>query len=161
MMEGDNESFEDKNKPIAVIFDVDGTLCDVSSIRYLVEGKKKDFDLFHKKSFHCPPNSIVAEETRRLRQNGLSIVVVSGRKSRYLDITMQWLIKNVIPYQMVLLRDDNDYRSDVEVKRDMLIKLRKHYQIIHAWDDRPSVIDMWESEGIPVTKIAYQSGENK
>jgi FMN phosphatase YigB (HAD superfamily) len=40
-----------------VIFDADGTLCDVSEIRYLLRQPKgkKDFEKFHALSINCPP----------------------------------------------------------------------------------------------------------
>ncbi len=42
-------------KLTAIIFDMDGTLCDVSAIRHLVKGDERDFDKFHTESVNCPP----------------------------------------------------------------------------------------------------------
>jgi hypothetical protein len=40
----------------AVIVDLDGTLCDVSTILHFVEGDEKDFPAFHTASAECPPD---------------------------------------------------------------------------------------------------------
>ena len=50
-------------------------------------------------------------------------------------------------------RASYDNRPDYEVKRDILRELRESYEIIHAWDDNPSVIKLWQEEGIPVTIV--------
>lgn len=44
------------HKHPAVIFDMDGTLVDVSSVRHFVMDKPKDFDAFHAGTAGCPPN---------------------------------------------------------------------------------------------------------
>ncbi|WP_092501608.1 hypothetical protein [Agrococcus jejuensis] len=42
----------------AVLFDVDGTLCDVRSIRHHVDGTgRRNFDAFHAESIDCPPHA--------------------------------------------------------------------------------------------------------
>ena len=51
------------------IFDLDGTLVDVNNIRHYVEGKKKNFDLFHKESINCPPNEKVLFLNRTILLN--------------------------------------------------------------------------------------------
>ncbi|MFV8051350.1 MULTISPECIES: hypothetical protein [Mycobacteriaceae] len=55
----------------AVIVDVDGTLCDVSSVRHFVAARPKDFDAFHSAAETCPPHTHVLDEVRELLLSGV------------------------------------------------------------------------------------------
>lgn len=139
----------------AVIFDVDGTLCDVSSVRYLLDAGDGDrFDRFHLASADCPPNESVVNAAIAASMNGVYVIVVTGRMARYRGLTQLWLDRHGVPWDLLLTRADNDYRPDDVVKRELLREIRgRGYDVRRAWDDRPSVISMWESEGIPVTVV--------
>jgi hypothetical protein len=67
--------------------------------------------------------------------------------------TAMWLDLNNIPSHRLYMRGDHDNRFDVDVKRDMLELIRFEFDIVHAYDDNPSIIELWESEGIPVTIV--------
>jgi hypothetical protein len=54
---------------------------------------------------------------------------------------------------MLIMRGDKDQRKDYEVKKDMLATIRQAYNPIHAWDDNPSIITLWNEEGIPCTVV--------
>lgn len=137
----------------AVIFDVDGTLCDVSSVRHHVRGKPRNFDAFHSASLSCPPHAHVADAARTAHAEGLAVIVVSARQERWRRPTEFWLAMHDIPSDHLYLRDDTDGRQDVEVKRDILARVRQRYTVVAAWDDNPSVIELWESENIAVTVV--------
>jgi hypothetical protein len=46
-----------------------------------------------------------------------------------------------------------DERVDKEVKSDILDELLETYDIIHAYDDNPSIIELWAERGIPYTVV--------
>ena len=140
-------------KPTAIIFDMDGTLCDVSLIRHLVKGDIRDFDRFHTESVNCPPHSHVLDAAKKAHADGHRVIVVTARKDRYKHHTSWWLAINGVPTYALKMRASYDNRPDYEVKRDILRELRESYEIIHAWDDNPSVIQLWKEEGIPVTIV--------
>lgn len=140
-------------KPCAVIFDMDGTLCDVSTIRHLVQGKERDFHSFHEESVNCLPHPHVLEAAKDAYASGLRVIIVTARKERYKVHTSWWLAINGVPSHALKMRANYDSRPDHEVKRDILNELRESYEIAHVWDDNPSVIEMWRSEGIPVTVV--------
>lgn len=138
-------------KQKAVIFDVDGTLCDVQGIRHLI--KEKGFDAFHYASASCLPHAWVGEHARKLHEGGYAILVVTGRARKFERLTSFWLAQHSIPSDMLEMRADGDYRKDFIVKREILAKLRQKYDVVHAYDDNPAVIELWEHEGIPYTKV--------
>lgn len=140
----------------AVIFDMDGTLANVSSIRHHLktfdEGKRrviKHFDKFHEESVNVPPNMQVANAAQVVHMLGHDVLIVTARKHMWRNHTAMWLALNKIPSDAMFMRNDNDNRKDVEVKRDMLLTIRKNWNIIGAWDDNPSIIELWKEEKIP------------
>lgn len=143
-------------KPKARIYDVDGTLCDVAEIRYLVDPGDpnykgyRDFDTFHAQSIDCPPHQRVLDAVAQDLRDGICIIVVTARAERFRTLTRWWLHMNWVFPDEQHHRGDHDHRPDVEVKRDILAHLRERYEIIGAWDDNPRVIALWESEGIHV-----------
>lgn len=145
--------------PEATIFDVDGTLCDVSSIRHLIllshpdSPGYRDFAHFHQASIWCPPIPHVRDAAHALHGAGGNVVVVTARRARYRAHTEAWLDAHGIRYAELHHRPDDDDRPDSQVKRDILADLRTRYTIVAAWDDNPNVIALWESEGIPTTIV--------
>lgn len=142
-------------KPTAIIFDCDGTLCDVSSIRHLVEEglKTKNFDEFHRQSIDCPPIQWVADVAREASEDGIKILVVTARQEKYRALTSFWLAMHKIPSDELVMRHTGDGRPDHEAKEEMLRRLSSKYRIVKAYDDRPSVIDLWKSHGIPTVTV--------
>jgi FMN phosphatase YigB (HAD superfamily) len=131
----------------AAIVDLDGTLVDVTSIRYLVEGDKKNFNKFHESSAGCPANPKVAEFTKLLFKRGFKIIIMSGRVERYSELSSKWLLSNNISFHELLLRKNDDFRPDVEVKRD-LFRTLNNYKIQIAIDDRNGLRDLWKELGV-------------
>lgn len=144
----------------AVIVDVDGTLCDVSSALHHITtpGVTKDFGAFHRAAAQCPPTDWVLDWCAEQKATGHTLVVVTGRMYRHYNDTADWLVRH-LPGSFVgpLMRGDDDYRPDTEVKRDIHALLTSpdyyDFEVVAAIDDRPSVIRLWRSLGIPTTVV--------
>jgi phosphoglycolate phosphatase-like HAD superfamily hydrolase len=144
----------------AVIFDVDGTLVDVSSIRHHLtkydETKRtvvKHFHRFHAESVSVPAHNHVVSAAQMAHMLGHAVLVVTARKHMWRHHTAWWLAINGVPSDILVMRRNEDNRKDYEVKKDMLDMLRKEYDIIHAWDDNPSIIKLWKENNIPTTIV--------
>lgn len=144
----------------AVIFDMDGTLADVRSIRHHLvtfEATKrkvmKHFDRFHAESVNVPPHSHVVNAAQVAKMLGHDVLIVTARKHKFRHHTAFWLAMHGIPSDAMFMRADNDNRPDYLVKRDMLSTIRQAWNVIHAWDDNPSIIRLWNEEGIPCTVV--------
>lgn len=137
----------------AAIFDVDGTLCDVSSVRHYVEGDKKDFYSFHTASLFCPPVHYVAAMSKAYHRAGLAIIVVTARDARYERVTRDWLHKHQVPYSALYMRPWGDQRRDYEVKREILTQILISYNPVVAVDDRDDIIAVWREANIETHKV--------
>lgn len=147
-----------KIKPLAYIFDVDGTLADVDPYLHLVRGSNRDYDAFHKASIDALPNMEVVEMLNNAVADNYAILIVTSRKEKYRGLTSMWLAKNNLRSHALFMRADDDNRPDYEAKKDMLDKIIEHWDVLHAIDDNPNVIRLWEDHNIPTTKIGTWDG---
>lgn len=149
---------ETRLKPPALLLDMDGSLCDVSSIRHYVNPNhpdfpgRKRFDLFHGESHLCPANDY-AVRLYRAMSRFLVPLIVTARKEMWAMHTLLWLRDHNIEHERLYMRANDDNRRDVDVKRDILAEIRKEYVPLVAVDDNPSIIALWESEGIQTYTI--------
>lgn len=145
------------NRPTreAVIVDVDGTLCDVRGIRHYVAGSgKRNFDAFHSASALCPPIPETLSWVEGHRRAGREIFIVTARQAKWRLLTQTWLRKWEVSYHHLLMRHDDDFRPDVEVKTDILAYIDTlGFNVVAAIDDNPAVIDLWRANSIPVTVV--------
>jgi len=145
----------------AVIVDVDGTLVDVSSIRHYVreaiqpDGSytQKNFDKFHKASILCPAIWPTIDKVMYYWEWGVDVLIVTARGSQYDKTTRDWLYKYGVPYTQLFMREVGDQRADVDVKRDILKEILQTWNPVHAIDDNPNVIALWQEYSIPTTVV--------
>ena len=144
----------------AVIFDMDGTLANVSSIRHHLTAfdatKRrviKHFDRFHAESVNVPPHNHVVNAAQVAKMLGHDVLIVTARKHQWRNHTAWWLAMHDVPSDALFMRGNDDNRRDYEVKKDILSIIRKAWNPIYAWDDNPAIIRLWQEEGIPHTVV--------
>jgi phosphoglycolate phosphatase-like HAD superfamily hydrolase len=145
------------NKPTAIIFDMDGTLANVSAIRHYLRPtpthRGKNFDAFHAASVDCPPNAAVVSHAMVAHLLGHAIIIVTARKAMWRDHTAWWLAMHGVPSDAMFMRGNKDSRPDYLVKKDILDAMLHTWDVVHAVDDNPSVIALWQEHGIPTTIV--------
>lgn len=147
------------NRPTAYIFDVDGTLANVDPYLHHVRGSNRDYDAFHEASIDALPNVEVVEMLNNAVADQHAILIVTSRKDKWRGLTSMWLAKNNLRSHALFMRADEDNRPDYEVKRDILHKINNHWKVLHAVDDNPNVIRLWEDNQISTTKIGTWDGD--
>jgi hypothetical protein len=142
-------------KPSAVIVDLDGTLCDISHRRHLVEGDKKEWGKFFDGILQDKVNGWCQLIIRGLISTGVDIVFVTGRPEKCRASTTQWLSYNGLGGFPVYMRQTNDFRKDDVAKQDIYeFKIRPFYNILFCIDDRQQVVDMWRKMGLTCLQCA-------
>ena len=136
-----------------VIFDIDGTLADVSERIHHVRNKPKNWKAFFQGMAQDKAIHSMVRLCNILYGSGIQIVLCSGRKEEYREQTIQWLAQQGVNYHDLFLRKDNDRRSDTEVKRELLASLDKS-KILFVVEDRSRVVEMWRSEGLVCLQCA-------
>jgi hypothetical protein len=140
-------------KPLAVIADMDGTLCDVREAeRYVETG---GWDAFHRACVKCPPHQMALDWCVDYHRRGHTILIVTGRDEWAREMTEEWLATHLpVPYAGPFMRADDDHRANVDVKRDIYHReLRGRFDIRAAIEDDPVITELWMGLGIPVTEV--------
>lgn len=137
----------------AVIVDMDDTLCDVSTVSHL-QSEQDGFDAFHRACAQCPPHRAVVEWCIEQHRRGFEILIVTGRDAWAHGLTEQWLREHLpVRHGGIYMRADGDFRSNVEVKRDIHNRLAMTYDIRAAIDDDPEILGLWQELGIPAAMV--------
>jgi phosphoglycolate phosphatase-like HAD superfamily hydrolase len=136
-----------------VIFDIDGTLADVSERVHHINKKPKNWDAFTAGMAQDKAIHSMVRLCNILHAAGLRIILCSGRHEKNRLETMEWLARQGVQYHELLLRKDEDYRADATVKREILKGLEKD-KILFVVEDRSRVVKMWRSEGLTCLQCA-------
>jgi 2-hydroxy-3-keto-5-methylthiopentenyl-1-phosphate phosphatase len=143
-------------KKEAIIFDLDGTIANISHrVHYLKDyenpdgswNKKVNWSKFH----NSISEDIVVEPIKfmlnHLYSNFIDIIILTGRNNSVKKNTVKWLRDNEVSYDHLIMRPKNDYRSDTVFKLEQLKKLEKKFKIHFIVEDRNRVVKMWRDEG--------------
>ena len=136
-----------------VIFDIDGTLADVSERIHYLKTKPKNWDAFFQGMAQDKAVQSMVRLCNILHASGIQILLCSGRNEQYRSETMTWLAEQNVHYHGLFLRKDNDRRSDTVVKREILAGIDKS-KVLFVVEDRSRVVEMWRSEGLVCLQCA-------
>ena len=136
-----------------VIFDIDGTLADVSERIHHVKKKPKNWNAFFQGMAQDKAIQSMVRLCNILYASGIKILLCSGRNEEHRPQTVQWLAQQGVNYHDLILRRDGDMRSDTVVKREMLAGIDRS-KILFVVEDRSRVVEMWRSEGLVCLQCA-------
>ena len=145
-----------KDKKI-VIFDLDGTLALIDKRRAI---STKDNGKMDWKKFFDPdmvdlddPNTPVITMANLLSSTH-RIWILSGRSDVTKDATIDWLAKNNVTYDNLVMRpQDHLYMPDNDLKQMWLDTIGKP-NVAMVFDDRNQVVDMWRQNGLTTFQVA-------
>lgn len=159
--------FED-NRPLAVIFDRDGTLAavhngpshskvDTGDYR---RASDNDWAAFNAALRFDAPVPLTVGLLRAIKP-GVVRIMVSGRAEgdwpgdRRRRFAMQdWIVKHQLPIDELFMRTGGDKRLDSVVKEEILVnQILPFFRPVLAVDDRPAILDVWKRFDIPVIQV--------
>jgi hypothetical protein len=132
-------------------------LADIKHRRKFLEQASPDWKSFNKLMGDDKPNYPLVELYKSLwRSKEYEIIILTGRNEESRKLTEQWLAWNEIPFSTLLMRADNDFRTDHIVKEEMLHSLQSSGKnILFVVDDRKQVVDMWRRNGLTCLQCDY------
>lgn len=137
-----------------VIFDLDGTLADISHRQHMVQSKRRDWPGFFAACVDDAPHEAVITILRAL-QSQFEIWLVSGRSDEVREQTENWLRLNGVPWHELIMRHKGDYTPDNLLKIGWVQQGRiPKDRILCVFDDRDKVVKAWRKAGIPCFQVA-------
>lgn len=138
------------------IFDVDGTLMDISHRRKFVDGsQKKDWKAFRDATSQDTAKEEIFAVAKSLQAEGHRIIITSGRNISQRAVTLKQLFAGGLRPAAIYMREDDDFRSDDVLKSEFLDTMRKEgFNPTVAFDDRQQVVDMWRARGLTCVQVA-------
>jgi len=142
LLEGMLINAPDKNKVVQV-YDVDSTLTKDPEFLPPIKSKDHYFDLA--RNFEA--NEAVADLARLQHSKGDAIAIATARPAERLLETIEWLQRNNIPFDQVML--SNGKTTSGIAKQEMLRKLQDDYKLVGTLvDDSPFNIEGARLQGI-------------
>lgn len=132
----------DFSAPVAVVFDIDGTLAKHYRSPY-------DYSRLHTDSVY----DNVRELNAMYWNAYVTIFIVSGRPDTYRAETEQWLKDNDIKYDHLYMRRGDDKRNDADVKHEIFNTHLRDYYIENWFDDRDRVVRRMRKLGVNVVQV--------
>ncbi len=131
------------SKPLAYIFDLDGTLA------HMVDRSPYDWKAVGRDRL----DEAILTILENFKYN--HIIIMSGRDSICYDETREWLHEFKISYDDLIMRPKGCNLKDSVVKHDLFHKyVADNYDIIAVFDDRQQVVDMWRKMGLKCLQVA-------
>lgn len=133
-----------------VVVDLDGTLCNSGHREHLARAKQ--WDQFHSGLMNDDPWPDVQRMIKLMDDAGYTVIGLTGRNERYRIVTMQWLAIHDISLDALLMRPNDDFTSDHELKPAMLDSWLETKGLTHndVWvilEDRDKVVEAWRNLG--------------
>jgi hypothetical protein len=140
-----------------VIIDIDNTLS-LSNKRFELakkENGKLDWDIVHssKNMIMDEPNLPMIELAKNYKENGVEVIILTGRPESTRKVTKEWLQKYDIPYDKLYMRswENNFLKAPVFKRKIYETEIKEN--VFCAYDDDERIIDMWVELGIPSFKV--------
>lgn len=130
--------------PNIIVVDLDGTLCNSAHREHLARAGQ--WPEFHAQLHEDEPWQDVLMLLEAM--NHFTLIGLTGRNERYRTATNKWLDKYDIYLDQLLMRPDDNWQSDHELKPDLLAWCGvKPEDVVFILEDRDKVVEAWRNLG--------------
>lgn len=137
----------------AAAFDLDGVLSDAAPRQHLLKGPEPDWEAFFAASGDDPLVEEVATLLGLLSPE-LAIVLLTARPARVRALTMAWLARHELRWDLLVMRRDGDYRPARQFKQGAARSLQDHaVRLRLCFEDDLRNVEMFRKEGVPCVYI--------
>ena len=138
-----------------IVFDIDGTVADVTHRRQYIASKPKNWAAWNAGMSRDTVHQDIKFIYDTLRAAGNRIIFCSGRGDDTRAVTEQWLADNGFEFEALFMRREKDYRQDSIVKVELLDQIRQWHGEPWLWfDDRNQVVDAIRAAGVRVLQVS-------
>lgn len=137
----------------AVVFDLDGVLSDAAARQHYLKGPRPDWEAFFLASAEDPLIDEVAT-LLGLLSDKLAIVLLTARPARTSELTVGWLERYDVRWDLLVMRRDGDYRPARHFKQEAVRDMRaRGLDLRLCVEDDLRNVEMFRAEGLPALYI--------
>jgi hypothetical protein len=128
---------------------MDGVLSDAAGRQHYLDRPRKDWQGFFDA---CGDDPVIDEVARLLGllDPELAIVLLTARPVRVQPLTVAWLQRYCLRWDVLVMRAERDFRSSPDAKRAAVGELRAYgFDLRLAFDDDRRNVTMFHAEGVP------------
>ena len=135
---------------------MDGVLSDASPRQHFLDGPLQYWEKFFAACGEDAP-IVEALEMARLLDPSVVVILLTARPIRVRRQTMDWLGRHPVRWDLLVMRDEDDWTSSHTFKRAELRDLQgRGYEIQLAVDDDPRNVEMYRRADVPA--LYFHSG---
>ena len=142
-----------------VVFDIDGTLANCAHRTELARAKQ--WDAFHEASIF---DAVYPDTYKLMGILGThhNVLCLTGRPEKYRAITMNWLLANSLFPDEIIMRPDDDWTQDGELKVRLLSERYGSLEgalaeVAFILEDRDRVVEALRNAGFNVWQVRQGS----
>ena len=138
----------------AILLDIDGVISDASHRQHYLRSQPQDWKGFFSACVEDQPISHMVDFVSWLDAS-YKIVVMTARPHWVYDETVEWLNRNQIRWDLLIMRQkEQDSLSAKEFKILMAAELRKAgFEFVAGFEDDPFNVEALQQTGIPCTYV--------
>ena len=134
------------------IFDIDGTLSNVSHRLHLLKDSFKtteDYDEFNSKCEDDKPYTSTIFILNEFSKAGYTIILLTGRAERFRPLTEAWLKKYNVMWDTIYMRPNDNELHCTDYKRVIYhSRIKPEYNVLGVFEDRDCIVQMWRGLGL-------------
>jgi hypothetical protein len=113
------------------------------------------WDVYHENSKYDKPFKNVVNLINSLANSGYDMMGITGRNEKYRQLTVGWLVQNKVDLDEILMRPDNDFTKNGELKVKLIKeRFKDNFKDIHFLiDDNEDAILAFMALGIATLQI--------
>lgn len=136
-----------------VLIDVDHTLSNAFDRQPMADAK--EWDNYHSASLNDKPVKDITNLIAFCGQYGCTLVGLTTRPEKWRAVTVEWLLRNEVYLDEIIMRPNDDFRPAAVVKIDQAIKRFGSEQgvrdnVAFIIDDNDKVVEAFRALGITV-----------
>lgn len=135
-----------------VICDIDGTIANNDHRQHFLEGKK-DWEGFFSELHKDKPIFEIINKVNSLENEVHKIYFLTGRPEKYRIQTKDWLKKYFAFDLELLMRNNNDRRNKIEIKKELFQTNLSSLEIKVIFENDPDLILLWKKLGLNVFDV--------
>lgn len=143
-----------------LLLDLDHTVSDAAWRDHMIN--EDGWDNYHLQLIHDKPIPEIIAMARGLYNSGWRIIGLTARPERFRRLSMNWLIRNKVALDELLMRPDDDYRSSPVVKLDLIYRRcpdigdKRKFLLV---DDREDICQFFVEAGFSTLQVKRPTRE--